>query len=148
MKEPKSERIPRCTTHDCILVTDVLDDDSLDQYCPICRADQAADRTYATKEECFDDVFGEGLSTQAAESPRTDLEIANGAYLQYVDTGDGCYIDNLTPDEMRAFLRDLGDTDRANNAGRPGRGDLIRAKAEEYMDEQRQLRERNRQEHR
>lgn len=54
--------------------------------------------------------------------PVSELEIANGAYLQYIETGDECYIANLTPDEMRAFIRDLGDTDRANNAARPGRG--------------------------
>jgi hypothetical protein len=45
-----------------------------------------------------------------------DFDIANGAYLQYLETGDGCFIDNLTPDEMRAFMRNLGDADRAQNA--------------------------------
>lgn len=57
-----------------------------------------------------------------ARGPQSELEIANGAYLQYIETGDDCYICNLTPDEMRAFIRDLGDTDRAKNAARPGRG--------------------------
>jgi hypothetical protein len=53
-------------------------------------------------------------------SPETELEIANGAYLQYLETGDSCYIDNMKPDEMRAFIRDLGDADRRRNAARPG----------------------------
>jgi hypothetical protein len=47
--------------------------------------------------------------------PASDLEIANGSYLQYLETGDECYIANLHPDEMRAFIRDLGDYDRAKN---------------------------------
>ena len=51
--------------------------------------------------------------------PQSDLEIAEGAYEQYLKTGDGCYIDNLRPDEMRAFMRHLGDSTRGLKK-RPG----------------------------
>lgn len=46
---------------------------------------------------------------------QSDLDICNGAYLQFRGTGDECYISNMHPDEMRAFIRALGDHDRAVN---------------------------------
>jgi hypothetical protein len=56
------------------------------------------------------------------DGPQTDFDLGNGAYLQYLETGDDCYIDNMRPDEMRAFIRDLGQRDREWNATYPTEG--------------------------
>ncbi len=61
---------------------------------------------------------GRAHGAAPAPEPLTDLEIADGSFKQYLATGDSCYIDNLHPDEMRAFIRDLADRDRAENAAR------------------------------
>jgi hypothetical protein len=52
-------------------------------------------------------------SAEQESGPMSDYDIGRGAFLQYVETGDECYIANMRPDEMRAVLQTLGDVRRA-----------------------------------
>lgn len=100
------------------LIEDHVEGECFDRLCPFTMAHRAADQQWCEAHG----AWRIGNPCVEDDRPPSELEIANGAFLQYVETGDDCFICNLTPDEMRAFIRDLGDRDRAHNAARPGRG--------------------------